>query len=1050
MELLKTKLKNGKMAKVFRSGTISLLLIFCFIPLFAQVKVNGLVKDIENQPLIGATVIIKGTNIGTVTDQNGNFSVEVPDKYATLIVSYIGYLSEELQLSGQDKIEVMLVNDITGLDEIVVIGYGSQRKRDLTGSVATIDNDRLNDIPATNLTAALQGSVAGVSINTASGAPGDKSNILIRGIKSFQASNDPLVVIDGIPRGSIDDIHPTDIESIQVLKDAAATSIYGSRASGGVIILTTKKGKSGKISVNYNGYYGFSYPANKVDVLTADEYVAKKREIYRMENSSINAPSFMSYDSSLTIPIGEILAQNELEMYNLGKSYNWLEEITRNAPVQGHNLSLSGGDEKTQYFLSASLVDQTGIIYNSDFSRMSVRANVSSKFTDWIKVGTNILVTRSVRNEVPGGIFDERTTFGGIFTYSYQLSPLGKKYEDELNPKEYTLYPMYPDEFIANPFTEIEIKDRNQWTKFLNSTYIELTPVRGLTYQFTINTVLDTKKHNHFVPMNTRQVLAFDKAESASIDYEEKVFLNLENLLTYHKSFGQHGLTGTFVFTTEEYQRDYLWVYARNFGSDYYQWSALEYGQVDFRDMNSDEEKTFLVSYIGRLNYSYNQKYLLQLSLRDDQSSIFSKENRNAVFPGVSLGWVVSEEGFMKGIPDIDFLKLRLSWAKTGNQAINYRDRYNVGDKVYYTTGQDGLGQIVEGFTQRSLANKDLKWEVSSEINYGVDFQLFKNSISGVIEFYKTRTTDLLNQETISPISGFTSIRTNYGTLENRGIEVALNGLILNRSDIKLSANATFATNKNKIISLNRSNTDDVTNRWFKGEPLGVIYDFEFDGILQEGEDAPVAMPYLLPGEAKVKDIGSFVTLEDGTEIRSNIPDSVINQADQKIIGQIHPTWYGSFGVSLSYKNFDLSAFINHVHGTTRRIPVIVSDRPHSMDIPYYTDEHPSAQYGRPSWPRDLLRVTNQYGYLSYYVDGSYTRLQDVTLAYNFSGNFLNKAGINRVRVYVTGQNLLTITDYIGYDPAYEYAANQREARIDRIVGYPTIKNIIFGLNVTF
>ena len=1040
MKLLKTYLKNHLITSIFKLGTITLLLMLCF-SVNAQNKVNGLVRDTENQPLVGATVVVKGTTNGTVTNQYGNFTIDVPEMNDTLIISFIGYLKKEIAVTNDSKIEVVLVSDIADLDEIAVIGYGTQKKRDLTGAISTIDNGRMNDIPATNLTGALQGSVPGLSINTAFGTPGDGSNILIRGVKSLNASNSPLIVIDGIPGGSLDDIHPGDIDKIQVLKDAASTSIYGSRASAGVIIVTTKKGQRGKINVNYNGYYGYSFVANKVDVLSAEEYVAKKREIYRMENSSMRYQTFMSYDSSLTIPIENILSGNELEMYNLGKSYNWLDEITQDAPIQSHNISLSGGDDRTQYFFSASTVDQTGVIRKSGFSRNTVRANISSKFTDWIKIGTNVMFSRSIQDKIPSG----------IFTYTYQLSPLGKKYEDEENPGgAYTLYPMYPDEFIANPFTEIEIIDKNQRDKFMNSTFIEISPINGLSYKFTVNTIVDNFKNNHFVPLETRQVRAFDKAENAAITYEDRTTVNLENLLIYNKSFGKHAFTGTFVFTTEDYQRNRLWAYGRNFGSDYYKWTALQYGQVDFRDLSSEEEKSYLVSYIGRLNYNYNSKYLLQLTLRDDQSSKFSKENRNAIFPGASLGWVISEEDFLKDNYLINNLKLRLSWAKTGNQAIGYRDRFNTGTKVYYTNGLDGLGSIVEGLVQTSLANKNLRWEISTETNIGLDFQILNNRLAGTVELYNTLTTDLLWNQAISPITGFTSIRSNIGSLENKGLELSLNGLIVNKSDFALEAHATFSTNKNKIIDLDGTKTDNVTDRLFIGEPVGVIYDYVFDGILQEGEEAPAAMPDLIPGEAKVKDTGSFEVLEDGTQIRTNVPDSVINEADMQIIGQVHPKWYGSIGLTLTYKNLDFSAFVNHVHGTTRRIPINVSDRPHSMDIPYYTDEHPSTQYGRPSWPKNLTRGGNQYGYLSYYVDGSYTRLQDVTIGYSISNNFLNKNGISRIRIYATGQNLLTFTKYLGYDPAFEYKDNQTVGKIDGLLGYPTIKNLIFGLNVTF
>ncbi|MBN1188002.1 MAG: TonB-dependent receptor [Bacteroidales bacterium] len=1027
-------------------------LILCFLIVsciqgYAQIVIKGTIRDNSYNPLIGASVIVKGTNKGVITDFDGNFTINVKDTNATMIISYIGYLTQEIPLKGQANIDVVLQEDIKGFEELVVIGYGVQKKRDLTGSVASVNEERIRDIPVTNLEGALQGSVAGVSISTYKGSPGSGSNILIRGVKSLKATNSPLVVIDGIPGGSINDIHPDDIKSIEVLKDASATAIYGARGTNGVILITTNTGKIGKPVITYNMSYGFSYVAKKVDVLSAEEYVAKKREIYRMQNSRYNRRDttfeIMSYEDAQNIAIEDILAGNELEMYNMGKSYNWLEEITQRAPIQSHNLSLSGGNNKTQYFLSASMVDQTGIIQKSGYNKQAVRVNVASKVTDWFKVGTNVLVNHSKQENVPFG----------IFTSTYQLSPLGAKYENEHNPDsgDYELYPMYPDEFITNPFTEIEIKDVVTRTKLLNSTFLEFSFIPELTYRMTVNTVLDYEKEDYFVPTRTKQVLAFDKVNNASIEYVDRLNLNMEHLLSYNKKFGGHQITGTFVFTTEDYRRDRLWAKSRGYGSDYYEWTALQLGDPTAFEVESLEERTYLISYIGRINYNYKGKYLLQLSLRNDRSSKFSEENRDAIFPGGSVGWRISDEPFMNNLAFLNDLKLRVSYATTGNEGIGYRDRFNIGDKVYYTTGQDGAGQIVEGLEQVSLANKDLKWEKSTQLNTGLDFTLFNGKLSGVIEYYNTLTTDLLWDRTISSITGYTSIRDNIGSVQNNGIEVTLNNEIIKTNDFSLGAIMTFSANKNKIIDLDGSKEDFVNDRLFIGEPIGVVYDYVFNGVLQEGETAPIYQPLLLPGEVKVRDAGSFITLEDGTVTTdiANISDSIINEADMQIIGQIHPKWFGSFGLNFSYKNLSISVFINHVHGTTRRIPINVSDRPHSMDIPYYTDENPNSQYGRPAWPA-LGRIGNQYEYLSYYVDGSYTRLQDVTIAYEIKSPLLEKAGISSIRPYFTGQNLFTISDYIGYDPAFEYTSNQTGGRIDRVQEYPTIKNLIFGLKATF
>ena len=1010
-------------------------------------SVSGQVKDSNGNPMPGVTVVVKGTTNGTITGSNGEYILNNLTDNSTLIFSFIGMRTIEKAVGSQKVVNAEMTEETIGIDEVVAIGYGTMKKRDLTGAVSSVNQERLTDIPATNLTSTLQGAIAGVSISTPFGTPGGGSSILIRGLNSITASNAPLVVTDGIPGGSIDDVNPNDIKSIEVLKDAASTSIYGSRATNGVIIITTKSGSKGKTSVSYSGYYGFAAVARKVDIMSVDDYILKRREMHRLTNS-------LTQQQAQELSVETILgAGNELDMYNLSKSYNWQEELFQSAPMQSHGLAINGGDEKTQYFFSVNWLDQTGLIKKTGFDRKSVRTNISTKATDWLTVGTNLFATKSNQQRVQDG----------IFSAAFQISPLGKMYLDETTKEKYTLYPMSPDNYIANPFTDIEMKDYRERTRIMNSTFLELHFLKNFSYKISINTIYDYYNNKYFTPYYTKVVEAFDKYESASISRDHNSLVNVENLLSYNQNFGDHTVGGTFVFSTEKYKGEGLYAYAKDFGSDYYEWTALQLGNIDFRNLSSSEENTFLESILGRVNYSYKGKYLAQFTIRRDRSSKFSANNRDAIFPGGSLGWRISDEPFMKNIAFVDNLKLRLSYAVTGNQGIGYRSIYNEGRKVYYTTGQDASGQIVEGLVQSTLANKDLKWEKSAQGNIGLDFSIFKGKLSGVVEAYKTTTSDLLLRRSISPLTGFTSMLTNIGSVENQGIEIALNSNVIDRKDFKWNINGNFTTNQNKITELYGDGKDDYSNRWFIGQPIGVVYDYVFDGILQEGETAPEFMDNtvgtvgdgknILPGEAKVKDIGGWETLEDGSIVRTKIADGKIDEADMKIIGQTQPKWFASLGMQFQYKNFDASFLFNHVNGTLRRIPGKIGDRTQSLDIPYYTDETPNAQYGRPAWPSKIdgiARSGNQYGYLSYYQSGTYTRLQDITLGYTLPKNTLKTIGISSLRFYVTGQNLITLTDFIGYDPSLEYNGNQTGASVDRLHGYPTTRTFIFGLKVNF
>lgn len=746
----------------------------------AQEKsVKGTIKDFKNLPMAGVTIVVKGTSQGAVSDIDGRYVISNLPIDAVLVYSFIGFKTQEMP-ADRATIDLVMQEEAIGLDEVVAIGYGTMKKRDLTGAVSSVSEERLSDVPGTNLTATLQGSVAGVSISTPYGTPGGGSSILIRGLNSITASNAPLVICDGIPGGSIDDVNPNDIKSIEVLKDAASTSIYGSRATNGVIIITTKKGTKGKTSVSYSGYYGFADVAHKVGIMSVEDYLVKRREMYRMTNS-------LDQQQANDLKVETILGTgNELDMYNLGKSYNWQEELFQNAPMQSHGLSINGGDEKTQYFFSVNWLDQKGLIKNTGFDRKSVRTNISTKATDWLTVGTNLFATKSNQQRVQDG----------IFSAAFQISPLGKMYLDESTKDKYTLYPMSPDNYIANPFTDIEMKDYRERTRIMNSTFLELHLLKNFSYKFSINTIYDYYNNKYFTPYYTKVVEAFDKYESASISRDHNSLVNIENLLSYNQDFGNHSLGATLVFSTEQYKGEGLYAYAKDFGTDYYEWTALQLGNVDYRNLSSSEENTFLESTLGRLNYSYKGRYLAQFTIRRDRSSKFAPDNRDAIFPGGSLGWRISDEPFLKQAKFIDNLKLRVSYAETGNQGIGYRSIYNEGREVYYTTGQDAAGQIVEGLFQSTLANKDLRWEKSAQGNIGLDFSIFNGKLSGVIEAYKTTTSDLLLRRSISALTGFTSMLTNIGSIENQGIEIALSSRVIDKKDFHWNINGNFTTNK--------------------------------------------------------------------------------------------------------------------------------------------------------------------------------------------------------------------------------------------------------------
>lgn len=991
------------------SKSILVLLVLMLLTPFSLMAQNrtikGVVKDSKtNDPLIGCSVLVKGSSTGSITDLNGEFSLSI-GKNATLVFSFVGYNGKELAVGNQTDLVVLMDENSRELEEVVVVGYGTQKKSDVTGSVTSVNKDRLSKLPVSNIMQALEGATAGVIVTQGSSIPGDGPSTVIRGKNSINANTDPYVVVDGVPisksGGSLSDINPNDIERMEILKDASAVAIYGTNGANGVILITTKRGKTGKPTIRYNGYAGIEDYAHKLTMRTGEEYVQKYKDYMFQKTGTVL--------SGTPVP-----NQAEVANYNAGKETDWLDEISQTGINQDHNVSLSGGTDNMKYFVSGEYLNQKGILKGYQYKRYSFRMNFDVNVTDYLTIGTNAYL--AAHNKDGGRV---------NFLYGIAMSPYGQEYNED---GTYNTLPMSPEEMYTSPFCQYNKKAVRRSVNINGNGYVELNfgkifkPLNGLKYRLNIG--------YNYLPTRTSSyagLASYDKNGTAYTTNTETNAYTIENIFTYSKDINRHHFDLTGLYSAQS--RNYLTTTAKAVGfvNDLLGYNYLDGGTT--QTTSSYADRYAATSYMGRLNYSYDSRYLFTFTVRRDGSSVFgANTSKYGTFPSVALGWNIANEQFMKKFYWLDNLKLRLSYGKSGNEAI----------PIYRTISKNNAASIaMDGKTltaiyPNTLGNGDLEWETTKSANIGLDFGFLKSRISGNLEFYKSNTSGLLLERNLPKVTGYSSVYQNLGKTQNIGLEATVTTRNIVTKDFNWETSFIFATNKNKIIDLYGDKKDDIGNAKFIGHPIYVSYDYKMLGIWQESE--------IKAGLNKGWDntaVAGDIKFEDTNK------DGKITSDDKQILGQRDPKWTGGLTNKFTYKNWSLSVFVQTAQGMMKsNTDIRTYDETWRINTPaifgYWTSENMNNEYPR-------LTYTNTYGY-GYSRKASYTRLKDITLSYTFNESAISKFGLGSLTIYGSGRNLHTWTSWVGWDPEASFSNRGSGTWEDN---YPLTKSFVIGINVT-
>jgi TonB-linked SusC/RagA family outer membrane protein len=937
--------------------------------------ITGKITDENGAPLVGVSVNIKGTSRGTTTDNNGEFTINAEEN-ETILFSYVGYEQQEYKVGQGGSITLSLVSVKKDLENIVVIGYGQVKKRDLTGSVISIKADEIKKVPAANLMESLQGKLPGADIMRNNGSATSGVSIVIRGNRSITASNGPLFIVDGIQYSSIQDINPNDIQSMEVLKDASATAIYGSRGANGVILVTTKKGTTGKPRISVNSYYGVSSTTDFPRFMNSIEY----RDFRREANRRITLAGINPTGTWITDANDGLLFNNaELTNISNGVYTDYLDRIFRDGSQQEYQVGVTAGSEKTKVYLSLGYYNEKGIFRLDDLDRYTGRLNIDQTLGKIAKTGMQFQFT----------YYDANTRFNPI-DESSKVSPFSEPFDANGN---LILSPMN-EAARWNPLVDdqpnIKTVNNSVTSRSLGVAYVELTPFKGFTARSHLGLVIDNSRVGTFNESNS---LA-RRGQGAFANYTDNTGRNLtwENIFTYNKSWQDHSLAVTGVTSFLQNNSEFVSAEGRNQILS----SQLFYGlgnAVDGIVIGSGYVKSNLVSYTGRVNYSFKGKYLFSGTIRTDGSSKLGPGNKWDYFPSAAVAWRISDESFLMNSKKLNELKLRVSYGTTGTDAID----------AYQT--QSGLVRIPNSFGDNSalgftfsdrLGNPDLKWEKTKVFNTGIDFGLFENLITGTIDYYNTKTVDLLLDRLLPPTSGVSRVTQNIGSTANTGIDISLNVAVIRKKDLTFNAGVTFFSNKERITDL-VNGVNDVANGWFIGYPVRVLYDYRKIGIWQLGDSATALLNNQRPGDIRVSD-------ETG--------DKVITALDRTVVGQLAPKWNGGLNLDLRYKGFDFNAYIFARMGSTidynYYTRVHLAGRENGAHVNYWTLENPSNDFPRPR--SSVAGVTNlAYGSTLGYIDGSFIKLRNVSLGYTLPKTLTSKLGLSGIRIYVTGKNLWTI-----------------------------------------
>lgn len=941
----------------------------------AQHVLRGWVLDASSEEALSGATITMGGERGAVatTDDNGQFTLNSTAPIVSLNVQFVGYLSQEVSVENQTDVIIYLRAEQQQLDEVVVVGYGTQSKRSVTGAISRVDMESRRNMPDVNVGQALRGTLAGVQY-TDNGRPGQGGDILIRGKRSLSASNNPLLVVDGaIYAGSLNDLNPNDVASMEVLKDASAVAIYGSRAANGVILITTRVGNESKPTVSLSTNYGISDFAYKPKLLTGARYLEYMIDYQREMGEDAGMENIMNY-----------IPENVGVNYQRKREFDPWEAASQDAYTFSSDVSLSGRNEKVQYYLSAGLSDAQGLIFNDRQKKQSVRTNINAKVADWLSIGMN---ANYIKRDASGTVASVENITKSI-PYGDWFFEDGLVRKVTVDGENVAVNPLYYSLLTTN---------ENLNNNLFATGSIELTApfLEGLSYKFSYTPTIRWSSNNDFRINDIHEPGQISLARKAN----ERRFDGLnEHLLKYNTSFNNsHSLDVTLLYSTDRYEVDGTTATANRLASEALGWNDLSLGEL--QTTNSSASKGRGLSSMARVNYGYKQKYFATFTVRRDGSSVFSANHKYATFPSGAISWIASEESFLKKADVIDLLKLRASYGAVGNQGISPYQSLELLNAVNYVFGEPG--QTYYGVYPGRMANDELKWETTYTANIGVDFALFKNRIGGALELYHMNTKDLLVNRSIPVMTGYNTVWDNLGEVNNKGIELTLNTTPIRKADFTWDANVTFSTNKNRIVHLYRSDLDgdgneddDLSNEWFIGKPIDVYYDFVSKGIYQLGDQIPEGFK---PGDVKLEDL-------DG--------NGVIDAADRKVLGNsTTPNVRWSLMNSFRYKNFNLSFLLNAMQGWMGSYNREMSPGRslNFVDRGWWTPDN--ATNTAPA-----INYQNRYGH-RYYESRDFLRIQDVTLGYSFDQNVLNKYRIRGIDVFVSGKNLYTFTDWSGADP---------------------------------
>ena len=1022
-----------------------LLLILCLmlgsLNMMAQNKIlKGKIVAKNDTPVSGATISVKGTSNSVAASSDGTFSIPVTSSKVTLVVTSVGYAKKEFVVNAsQNNITIPLETNEAALGEVVVVGYGTQKKSDLTGSISSIKGEDLTQLSTQRVDQALQGRAAGVYVLNTDGAPGGNTTIRIRGMNSVNGGNNALVVIDGLQGGNLNSLNPDDIQSIEILKDASATAIYGAQGANGVILITTKLGKKGKPVISYGYSYGTQKLRKKLAVMNAGDFV-----------KTINANALTRNGSGAT-PY-PIFSDAQVKAYETNGGTDWQDVIYRPAPIQNHELSMSGGTDNLRYLVSAGYLDQQGILVNSSYKRYSLRANLKADITKWSTFGLSWYGSKEAGNSPPfgsGGI----SFLGNAVNVAPRWDPTESVYDSSGN---YSKHPLgYGASDTWNPLASAKepMNDNNTVTNLLNG-YLEFKPLEGLSLKITGGASIVNTNNRSYQNLKT-----FDGKQSNGLGNSlESMYTRYQNsnILTYDKTLNNHHFTIMAVAEQQYAKSNYSNIVAKNFLVD--QTGVFNLGGASIIIPSSNATERVLNSYLGRINYTYADKYLLTASYRADGSSVFGKNNKWGYFPSASAAWNASKEKFVQNLNVFSNLKFRGSWGITGNQAINpYQSLATISSGGNYP--YDGSSGTNLGFYVSSAANPNLKWESTTQTDFGIDMGFFNGRLTFTADYYKKITKDLLLLRSLPGYTGLNSIMDNVGSIENKGLEFAIAGDPF-VGKFKWNTGFNISGNGSKVLDLGLINplTYATTKGGYglnsnlmylkKGEPFGQMYGYGYEGTWKQSEAAQAAIYGELPGDPKYTDVNK---------------DSIINTKDLKVIGNAFPKFIFGWNNNFSYKNFQLNFLIqgskgNNIfnqgrirmeapgEGTSANLLNRWTPQNQNTDVPAFIDQRTREQANL----RSKVAIGGDQRIGRWVEDGSYVRLKNITFSYNFPKSVVDRLRLSNLRLYVSGTNLITITKYSGYDPEVSsFNSNDAQIGVD-FSNYPPSKIVSFGLNVSF